>query len=154
MTAGRGPSCHASSLDQPICCCLQVNQRLQASESEDEGGDPAFPKQQVMLYLIARAPRICICLYDIDTHAEGVLNKILRVCLRVLVSCMTLKFMRLQWPTEALCPRCRLPRPPGETAIAWNLDEVYSFLQRFYQGSSPEAALRSAPGTNQASSSR
>ena len=46
----------------------------------------------------------------------------------------------LQWPTPELCPLCRLPSLGGEAGITWNWDEVYRFLLRYYQGSSPHAA--------------
>ncbi|KAK9792463.1 hypothetical protein WJX73_007606 [Symbiochloris irregularis] len=48
-------------------------------------------------------------------------------------------FPKLQWPPTVLCALCVLPTLSPDQEPAWNLDEVYRFLMRFYKGDVPGA---------------
>jgi thiol oxidase len=68
-------------------------------------------------------------------------------------------FPKVQWPTAADCPLCRLPQPSGPSTasktdeaepVQWNSEEVYRYLMQQY-GRQPDDAhsIKAAPVSTQ-----
>lgn len=51
-------------------------------------------------------------------------------------------YPKMQWPPAELCALCRMPTLAPETGVAWNVDEVFRFLVKFYGGALPIVAAK------------